>query len=343
MLTFSRLPWLLLIAACGLTAQNSESHSATHTIEGSHSAVWVGDGAPSNFTSAISLHGADIRFEGPPVKDAPYSAEAVTEVVQTLADGNRIRHESRTKIYRDSQGRTRREETLQPIGNWSEGPRDAAMIFIHDPVAGVHYILNPQQRTARKMPMPKIEALRGVSGKESGVATVTRTFKVVTEDGKTHEPAVKNRIIRASDGNETVALEGGGEQRQIVIERVSGPGAGDMLTGVAAGGEVEVEQLGERNIQGVLATGVRRTRTIKAGQIDNERPIEVVFEQWRSDELGVTVESRRSDPRSGVTTYKLENIQRTDPLPSLFEPPADYEIIEMPEFARSENVEIHKE
>ena len=49
---------------------------------------------------------------GETVTGSPYSAEAVTVVVQTLADGNRISRESKAAVYRDTAGRTRREQGL---------------------------------------------------------------------------------------------------------------------------------------------------------------------------------------------------------------------------------------
>ena len=55
-------------------------------------------------------------FNGNPVKGQPYSAEAVNETTQTLADWNKIVTRSSTTIYRDSEGRERREET---IGKWA--------------------------------------------------------------------------------------------------------------------------------------------------------------------------------------------------------------------------------
>src|SRR5215510_6300461 len=61
----------------------------------------------------------EFSFDGKLVKDAPYSADAVTEVIQTLGDGNRIVRNSSAKIYRDSAGRTRREESLKGLGPWS--------------------------------------------------------------------------------------------------------------------------------------------------------------------------------------------------------------------------------
>ena len=47
-------------------------------------------------------------ISGPPVKGAPYSAEAVNETIQTLADGNRIVQHTSAMQYRDAEGRERR-------------------------------------------------------------------------------------------------------------------------------------------------------------------------------------------------------------------------------------------
>src|SRR5690349_13060028 len=62
---------------------------------------------------------SEFSFEGAPVSNAPFSAEAVTETTQRLADGNRISQKSSTLMYRDSEGRSRREETLGAIGPWA--------------------------------------------------------------------------------------------------------------------------------------------------------------------------------------------------------------------------------
>src|SRR5262249_13839457 len=59
---------------------------------------------------------SDVLVGGNPVKGAPYSAQAVTETTQTLADGTRIVQKSTATIYRDSLGRQRREQTLPAIG-----------------------------------------------------------------------------------------------------------------------------------------------------------------------------------------------------------------------------------
>lgn len=83
------------------------------------------------------------------VTGAPYSAVAVNETTQTLADGNRIVRSSQQNIYRDSQGRERSEgsQTTTVLGRTVTGGN----ISISDPVAGVSYTLNPGARTARQV------------------------------------------------------------------------------------------------------------------------------------------------------------------------------------------------
>ena len=91
--------------------------------------------------------------------------------------------------------------------------------------------------------------------------------------------------------------------------------------------EVKTEELGTRDFEGVSAEGIRRVTIIPADAIGNERQIEVVYERWYSKELGVTVYSKTTDPRSGEQTYRLTNIVRSEPDPSLFSVPTEYKKI----------------
>jgi hypothetical protein len=95
-----------------------------------------------------------------------------------------------------------------------------------------------------------------------------------------------------------------------------------------ASGAVKTESLGTKTISGVNAEGTRITRTIAAGQIGNDKPMQVVFERWYSADLQMVVKSTRTDPRFGTTTYALTNVQRTEPAASLFTVPADYTVQE---------------
>src|SRR6185312_13453955 len=73
-----------------------------------------GPGGRRGFDAAQGPGGPGARFlgaeagrPGRTVKGAPYSADVVTESTHTLADGNHIRQSSTSKVYRDSEGRTR--------------------------------------------------------------------------------------------------------------------------------------------------------------------------------------------------------------------------------------------
>jgi hypothetical protein len=132
-----------------------------------------------------------------PVKGHPYSATMVTEVTQTLADGNRIVRKTEGSVARDSAGRTRREHTLSfgpvPIAPDGDGH---SVILIDDPVADTHFVLNPDSKRARRMPAVGRKDLRrahrGGHASKNGQADRpqptkeslgTRTIEGVTAEG----------------------------------------------------------------------------------------------------------------------------------------------------------------
>ena len=83
------------------------------------------------------------------VKNAPFSADVTIESSRTLADGNHIRQTVNSKVYRDSEGRTRREQAVN-LNGLAPDANMQQMVFIHDPVAGVSYSLNAKERTGTK-------------------------------------------------------------------------------------------------------------------------------------------------------------------------------------------------
>jgi hypothetical protein len=89
---------------------------------------------------AFSPEGSMMRGR-PPVKGAPYSAQAVSELTRTLADGTRVTHSTYSRLYRDSEGRERCEETS---GDSFKG------IFISDPVEHAGYSLDLGRRVATR-------------------------------------------------------------------------------------------------------------------------------------------------------------------------------------------------
>ena len=282
------------------------------------------EGGPPLPPGADFVFVASESFSGKTVKGAPYSAEAVTESTQTLSDGNRIVNRMTSSVYRDSEGRTRREQTLKALGGVGTGDEPLQTIFINDPVAGVTYSLDSRSHIAHKSAPFKFEFLSkpGTPGPEG------RRFEFKVEPGS------------APGGAVTIAPGGAPPQAGI---RVPGPeveqftfrtenagvGGGAYIFRTRGNNANEVkEQLGKQTIEGIEAEGTRTTITIPAGEIGNERAIEIVSERWYSPELQLVVMTRHIDPRSGETTYKLTNIDRGEPAKSLFEVPAGYTVME---------------
>jgi hypothetical protein len=248
---------------------------------------------PSNTVFAVAGVTGAMMGPGGKVAGAPYSAEVVTQRLQILADGNRIEQTTTGSVARDGQGRVRRDEALPALpGGGGEAPH---LIMIDDPVAQVHWTLDAQTKTATKMPMPPMKSGTvfdlGMPAPPVAMAPGTKTYFATT----------------------SVAPEMG------------------FATTIDGRGDGSKTDLGAQTVEGVPARGTRITRTIEAGQMGNALPIVITTETWYSPELKVLVTSKSSDPRIGDTTYKLTNIQRAEPDPSLFQVPADYTVRDQPE------------
>ena len=106
----------------------------------------------------------EMGFRGRTVTGSPFSAQSSTETVQTLADGNRIDRTNTGMIYRDSEGRTRMEESFRHFGPMPASGNAGPMVFINDPVSGMGYILNPNGKTAQQFTRPAWKGARGQRG-----------------------------------------------------------------------------------------------------------------------------------------------------------------------------------
>jgi hypothetical protein len=280
------------------------------------------------------------------VKGAPYSADAISESVQLLADGNKISHSNTTRMYRDSEGRTRRESNSSNGGRGfgtavapSAPGFDFAFsgfgfgdtISIFDPVSNLRYSLNPTAKTAQKMKAQfgmAESAFFGTTAQAVGTAVRTQvtanaakraTEAAVVASGQLMTPATKVQIDATNaERNARAGVVSGGFATTIV------GGSGSSVFSYSAG---KAESLGTRDFEGVTAEGSRTVTTIPAGAIGNENPIEIVYERWYSKELQLTVYSKHTDPRFGEQTYRLTNISRSEPDRSLFAPPAEYKIL----------------
>lgn len=236
-------------------------------------------------------------MDAAPVKGAPFCATVVTEHTQSLSDGNRIHTNDSSTLCRDSEGRTRRDAGLNLLGAGQETSAPK-LVTIVDPVAGVRYLLDSENKIAQKMPL-------------------------MTE-------------VRTIDAETPASGHAQGERKQLMIYQRSGGPGGDLTVnnvmvkkiGPDSGENAPSENLGDQTIEGVHATGTRITTTIPAGKMGNEKPITVTSERWYSPELKVTVMTKHNDPWAGELKTELKNVNPSEPDASLFSVPADYKVID---------------
>jgi len=108
-----------------------------------------GPDGPPPFGAPMELMGFEGMHGGKVVKGAPFSATATSETTSTLQDGSVLRRTSQVSMYRDSQGRSRHEATFTGFGPLTAGG-GKKMVMISDPVAGVHILLDDEQKVAHK-------------------------------------------------------------------------------------------------------------------------------------------------------------------------------------------------
>jgi hypothetical protein len=239
------------------------------------------------------------------VKNAPYSADQVTENTQVLGDGTRIHTESKVAVARDSQGRVR-QETPDRITIW-------------DPVENVTYVLNPKTKS--------ITLSRVVQRSADGNADITKRFSFppgeagagnvafdVSPDGGPAQTVVINGFGVTSAGAADLKLT----ERERKLAQ-----AADQAKMALANGNREA--LGIQRMEGIGAEGTRETHTIEAGAIGNDRPISVISERWYSSELQTEMMTRHSDPRTGEQVTRLTNVRLGEPDSTLFQVPAGYQ------------------
>ena len=257
---------------------------------------------------------------GSTVKGAPYSAVEVAESTQVLADGTRIHNEQQTKVFRDSEGRVRRESPDQ--------------VTIWDPVANTSYFLDPKTQSARKAMMKTVFIAQGkaIGGSAVGpmagsvvgsTAGSTQTFEMRVRDGITTatangepvDPAELKRMAEVKLGADmpgTIAHVGPGENfRYMVMKR---------------GAPAQTESLGTRIIEGVNCDGTKSVTKIETGAIGNDRPIEITSERWYSPDLQTLMMNRRNDPRTGEEVFRMTNVIRGEQPADLFQVPAGYQL-----------------
>jgi hypothetical protein len=243
----------------------------------------------------VSMRVDDMDVE--PVKGTPFCATVTTEHTQAFADGNRIHTTDNSTICRDSEGRTRRDASLNLLGAAAQSSAPKLTTIV-DPVAGYRYMLDNESKTAHRI-------------------SVGPNSKTVSFKGPGDSPEKGEQVMlyqRVGTAGPTMAAGGN------VVFKSAGRLSDDPAP--------TSENLGDQTIEGIHATGTRMMTTIPAGGMGNEKPIQVTSERWYSPELKAAILTKHTDPWAGELKTQLTNVNTAEPDSSLFQVPADYKVLD---------------
>jgi hypothetical protein len=227
-----------------------------------------------------------------PVKGLPFSATETTVREQTLSDGTVIKSTVEVQLWRDSEGRMRAESTL----NSGAAPQ-GHIVTLWNPAEG--------------------KAITWVTGNSA-----------VTFTSATHLPESQLNGLLSSQASTPSASP---TSARTPLQRTANTPVALSAFSSQESANLRTETLSSETIAGLEVAGTRATQLIPAGTVDNDRDFTVVSETWTSAELKTTVRQMSSDPRTGTVTTELSSIDRTEPDPALFKPPARLKVAEIPE------------
>lgn len=337
----------LLLSALAAAQPPQEQASAAPSGDESLPPITVQIAPPP--LSITALFGISSPLGGQPALNNPLAAEIVTEHHQTFADGNRISRSTQSSLFRDAAGRLRRESQLSIPGLPAGATTSAIYVTIVDRKLGYGFVLDPQERVAHRYPLdaPAPAYVAKLNAQSAGTS-----FPAASGDAAKSTPAAGDsrwsmhsfprRIWPFGSGaaSSREATKNGVTPMSLAATSPSNGGevpppppssAPPMRIDqpfLAAPNPVRTENLGEQEILGYRCTGTRVITTLPPGQIGNDRPINIVSEQWYSLELELIMRSMHRDPWAGELTTTVTHVSRGEQAAPLFVVPASFRIVD---------------
>jgi len=292
----------------------------------------------------ISISSSMIGVAGPlgakSVPGNPISAEFVTEHHQNFTDGNSISRSTTSVIFRDAAGRIRRESQLSVPG-LPASVAVASFITIVDHSLGYGWVLDPQEMVAHRYDLngsgPSYVAHLSAQG--SGNHLLSPDSRPTADAAPANAPdrwrLRSRRLAPSTDSAVPAAMSSaaapgslGSSPQAEESGFASAPAMRIDQPFLAAPNPVRTENLGEELILGFRTHGTRVITTLPPGEIGNDRPIDIVSEQWFSPDLELVMRSMHRDPWGGDFTTTVTKISRRDQPAGLFKVPDQYKIID---------------
>ena len=304
--------------------------------------------APPPISISSAMLGVSSPLGAQAAVGKPIFAQFVTQHHQSFTDGNNISHSTTSSIYRDAHGRIRRESQLSLPG-MPAAVSTSTFITIVDQQLGYGFVLDPQEMVAHRYPLNAagpsyVARLSTQAGGNVFLAPVPQpapdaaAAKPAAPAVSSSDPHWRLHAFSSHHAHSDSAPAGAADPTAsnhlnsgFLSEDSAAVGA--PITHIdqpflAAPNPVRTENLGEQMILGFRARGTRVITTLPAGQIGNDRPIDIVSEQWFSPELELVMRSSHRDPWAGEFTTTVTKLSRGEQPTALFDIPTSYKVID---------------
>ena len=167
------------------------------------------------------------------------------------------------------------------------------LIQITDPVAGYFYALDAAKKVVHRVALAPPGGAQSANSNRMSNGAISRTGA-------------------AGSGSAGIAVAGAAIEQKSEAPRP----------------QISQEALGTKTIDGIVVDGFRTTTVYPIGSANNDAPFSTTVEAWRSQELNLVLLMTNDDPRTGVITSKIVNLNTQEPDAALFVPPTDYTIVD---------------
>ena len=262
-----------------------------------------------------------------------YTVEFKTTHVQTLANGATITTETKEVMARDAEMRRMNSVTQAPVGDRPP----VTTVHVNDPATDGEISWNSATKVAHDIRRPvgaarhgcwatpdgRYRANYGPGNANTGVSPQPLepppppAGAAAPVASPLAESDIAPRVFHAS-GGEAVSSAG--------VTSTAPPGSVKVLGQKSDSGNVVREDLGADTIMGVKVYGSRTTSTTPAGAMGNDQPLVHTDVIWMAPSLGMALRSVSDDPRMGKTGREVVSVDLNNPDPSLFQPPAGYQL-----------------
>jgi TonB family protein len=225
---------------------------------------------------------------------------------------------------------------LPPCSN-SQTP-DSAPVSVSSEGRVTEWVYGERIPSVRGLPFSAKVELETVSQLQDGTQITHRTYNLDARDsaGRTHNE-MRNWITAEGEEPRLTRIELYDPSTRtrtdlfpltkLARQWVAGIAAQTVPAAATAKPETTREEIGTDAMEGLPVKGVRVTQTYAAGTLGNDRPLTIVTEYWYAAQLRLNLLTKRTDPRHGVQTVRVTELNRQEPDASLFAIGDDYKVV----------------